>query len=303
MTTRPQPVDWLVMAFLVVAWGSAFAALKIAVAHIEPVWNAALRLWIAVATLAVVLLVRRERLPPARHPAWRFYATTGLVGMAAPFILFAYAAQSLPSAVNAMCNGASPIFTAVLAHLFVTGDRLSLQRAAGVGVGFLGLAALLAPKLAGGVNLESLAMASAIGAAGLYAVANVLTKNAPPAPPATSALMLALWGAIYATAAALVAAPLPAWPPWPAAIAVVAQGVFPAGLATIGWVFLIQRRGPLFVSLSIYLAPLWATAVGMAFLGERPEWTAFLALALILAGVALATLERREVRPGPPERS
>jgi drug/metabolite transporter (DMT)-like permease len=41
------------------------------------------------------------------------------------------------------------------------------------------------------------------------------------------------------------------------------------------------------------VAPLWATAVGMVFLQERPGWTAFLALALILGGVALATLERR----------
>jgi drug/metabolite transporter (DMT)-like permease len=290
---RPQPIDWLVMAFLVVAWGSAFALLKIAVEHIEPVWNAALRLWVAVATLAAVLLARRERLPPIRHRAWRFYALTGLVGMAVPFVLFAYAAQTLPSAVNAMCNGASPIFTAVLAHLFVAGDRLSFQRAAGVAVGFAGLALLLAPKLAGGASLESLAMAAAIGAAGLYAVANVVTKNAPPVPAVSGALMLALWAAIYATAMALAMSPLPAWPPAPALAAVIGQGVFPAGLATIGWVFLIQRRGPLFVSLSIYMAPVWATALGVWLLGERPSWTAFAALALILAGVALATFEPR----------
>lgn len=296
---RPQSIDWLVMAFLVVAWGSAFAALKIAVEFIPPVWNAALRLWIAVATLGAVLLVRRERLPAFSHPAWRFYAVTGLVGMAAPFILFAYAAQSLPSAVNAMCNGASPIFTAVFAHLFVAGDRLTLQRAGGVGLGFVGLAVLLAPKLLGGISLESLAMMAALGAAGLYAAANVITKNAPVVPAAAGALMLALWGAIYATAAAVVSVPLPAWPPTPALIALIAQGVFPAGLATIGWVFLIQRRGPLFVSLSIYLAPLWATAVGVLFLHERPSWTAFVALALILAGVAVATLERRGPRLSP----
>lgn len=290
---RPQTVDWLVMAFLVVAWGSAFAALKIAVESLGPSWNAALRLWIAVATLAAVLAVQRQPLPALSHPAWRFYAVTGLVGMAAPFILFAYAAQSLPSAVNAMCNGASPIFTAVLAHLFIPGDRLTVRRTVGVLLGFAGLAALLAPKLAAGFNLESLAMISAISAAGLYAVANVITKRAPQVSATAGALMLALWGAIYATLAAAVLAPLPPWPPAPALAAVIFQGVFPAGLATIGWVFLIQRRGPLFVSLSIYVAPLWATALGVAFLGERPSWTAFLALALILAGVAVATLERR----------
>lgn len=290
---RPQPLDWLVMAFLVVAWGSAFAALKIAVEFIPPVWNASLRLWIAVATLAIVLAVQRQKLPPLRDRAWLFYSVTGLVGMAAPFILFAYAAQSLPSAVNAMCNGASPIFTAVLAHLFVAGDRLTLQRVGGVGLGFAGLLVLLAPKLMGGLNVESLAMIAALSAAGLYAVANVVTKRAPPVAATVGALMMTLWAAAYATAAAIVVAPLPPWPPLPALIAVIAQGVFPAGLATIGWLFLIQRRGPLFVSLSIYMAPLWATALGVIFLNERPGWPAFVALGLILGGVALATLERR----------
>jgi drug/metabolite transporter (DMT)-like permease len=66
-------------------------------------------------------------------------------------------------------------------------------------------------------------------------------------------------------------------------------GVFSTGLATVGYVFLIQRRGPLFMSMSIYLAPCLATALGMAALGERPGWPAFAALALILAGVGLAT--------------
>ena len=40
-----------------------------------------------------------------------------------------------------------------------------------------------------------------------------------------------------------------------------------------------------------------ATAVGVIFLAERPSWTAFVALALILGGVALATLEPREKLP------
>jgi len=44
------------------------------------------------------------------------------------------------------------------------------------------------------------------------------------------------------------------------------------------------------MSMGIYLAPLWATALGVLALGERPGWPAMAALALILAGVALVTL-------------
>ncbi|MDP3634667.1 DMT family transporter [Phenylobacterium sp.] len=296
--TRPKPIDWLVLAALVVTWGSAFAALKIAVAHIPPFWNTALRLWIAVATLGLVLAVQRQGLPGWRDPAWRFYAFNGLVGMAAPFALFALAAERLPSAINAICNGASPIFTALLAHAFVSGERLTARKAGGVGLGFVGLLVLVGPRLTGGLSLEALAVIGALAGAALYAVSNVVTKRAPPVPSSVGALMMCAWGAVFATAAAVFTGPFPAWPPMSAVLAVTAQGVFPTALATIGYVYLIQRRGPLFLSMAIYMAPLWATVVGVLFLAERLNWTAFAALALILGGVALATLEPR--RAGAP---
>jgi drug/metabolite transporter (DMT)-like permease len=289
--TRPRPTDWLVLAALVVVWGSAFAALKIAVAHIHPLWNTVFRIWIGVATLAVVMALQRQALPPLRDPAWRVYAITGFVGMSAPFALFAYAAERIPSAVNSMCNGASPIFTAVLAHLFLAGGQLTGRKAAGVALGFAGLAVLVAPKLAGGVTLEATGLATAIFGAALYSFANVLIKRSPAVTPTVGALMMCLWAGVFAIPTALALAPPPSWPPMSSLLAVTGLGVFPTALASIGYVYLIQRRGPLFMSMAIYLAPLWATLLGVVFLAERPGWPAFAALGLILAGVGLASLE------------
>ena len=48
-----------------------------------------------------------------------------------------------------------------------------------------------------------------------------------------------------------------------------------------------------FVSLINYLIPLWALLGGMLFLGERPEWSALAALALILSGIALSEVKGR----------
>ena len=290
---RPKSFDWLVLAFLVITWGSAFAALKIAVAHIPPLWNSALRLWIAVAALAAVAVMRREALPPLSHPAWRSYAVSGLVGMAAPFTLFAFAAERLPSALNAICNGATPIFTALLAHFLVTGERLTLRRALGVGLGFCGLLVLVGPLLQGGISFEGLGLIAAVGAAGLYATANIITKQAPLVPSAVGALMMCLWGAVFASVAALALGGPPPSPPLSSGLAVLALGLLPTALASIGYVFLIQRRGPMFVTMAIYLAPIWATLVGLVALGERPSWSGYAALALILGGVAMATLELR----------
>ncbi|WP_337185183.1 DMT family transporter [Phenylobacterium sp.] len=295
---RGNAFDWLVLAVLVVIWGSSFAALKVATTHIDPAWNTAGRIAIASATLAVALVLQRQRLPPLRHPAWRAYAVIGFFGMAFPFVLFAYASQQLPSAVVAICNGASPIFTALLAHLFVADDRLSWRKAFGVGLGFAGLVTLAAPRLVGGVTVEAAAVVAALSGAALYAVANIATRRAPEVSSTAGALMMCVWALVFALAAAPLLDPVPAaWPPWPAVLAVAVLGVFSTGLATVGYVFLIQRRGPLFMSMSIYLAPCLATALGMAALGERPGWPAFAALALILTGVGFVTWTSRHATP------
>jgi drug/metabolite transporter (DMT)-like permease len=294
---RPKPVDWLVLAGLVIAWGSAFGALKIAVHEIPPVWNTVGRLWIASVTLGVICAINGERLPKLSDPAWRYYGFNGLIGMAAPFFLFAYAAEGLPSAVNAICNGVSPIFTAVLAHGLLKDERLGARRFFGVMVGFAGLVVLVAPRLARDESVETLALAFALTGALMYAVSNVVTRKAPPVPSSIGALIMCISGAAFATAAAPFIQPLPdKLPHLPALMSVIGLGVFTTAIAGVGYVFLIKRLGPVFMSMAIYLAPLWAMAVGVILLGERPGWPAYVALSLILLGVALATRGPRTVR-------
>ena len=294
---RPKPLDWLVLAGLVIAWGSAFGALKIAVQDISPVWNTVIRLWVASGTLAVVCLMNRAALPPLLprpHVAWGYYAVIGTIGLAAPFYLFAFAAKGIPSAVNAICNGASPIFTTALAFAVLRDEPLGPRRVAGVLLGFAGLVVLVGPRLSEGVGVEVLALTCALVGALCYAVANVVTRKAPQVASSAGALMMCLLGALASTAVAVVyEPPMTAWPSPASTAAVVSLGVFPTALAGIGYVFLVQRQGPVFMSMAIYLAPLWATALGVLLLGERPGWPAYAALALILGGVALATTTRK----------
>jgi drug/metabolite transporter (DMT)-like permease len=295
---RPKPLDWLVLTGLVIAWGSAFGALRIAVHDIPPAWNTVARLWVASAVLGIVCLIQRERLPallPKPSPAWGYYTVVGLVGMALPFFLYAFAATGLPSAVNAICNGASPIFTAVLAYVWLRDEHMSPRRAVGVGLGFAGLVVLVAPRLAQGPSVETLALASALGGAALYAVSNIVTRKAPPVASSVGGLMMCLTGAVMATVATLALEPWPAVAPsWPAIASVVGLGVFSTALGSVGYVFLIKRQGPVFMTMAIYLAPLWATGLGVMLLGERPGWPAYAALALILGGVGLATTTSRK---------
>lgn len=291
-------VDWVVLVILVLVWGSAFAGLKIAVGGIHPFWVSAFRLWVATITLWLVAAARGEQPPPLTgefRRVWVAYALLGLVGFAAPFFMFSTAARSLPSAVNAICNGASPVFTAVMAHLFLHDEKLTPRRLAGVGLGFAGLLVLVGPRLTSGAALEAGALVLAIGAAVLYAASNVMMRKTPQVPSTVGGLMMCLTGAVFATVGALALdGPPPPPPAGPMAVTVV-LGIFSSGLGTVGWVWLIQRRGAVFTSMTVYLLPLWALVLGVGLMHERPGWSAVAALGLILAGVGLTTARGRSV--------
>lgn len=286
---KPALADWLVLASLVFIWGSGFAGLKLVAEEASGLWIAALRLVVAAVALAAALPLMGQKFPPLRDgPVWRAYSVIGIFGMALPFFLFAWAAHTTDSAILAICNGAAPIATAVLAHLFLAGDKITGARAAGVGLGFLGLVALVAPKLAGGVDAATLGVLAALLGAFFYAVGAVVTRQAPtPASATAGALITCVAGGGVTLAFALASGPMPTLSAQGWAI-IIALGVFPTALGTVAWVWLIGRRGPLFVSLVTYLSPLWATFLGVTLLAERLSPWAFVALGLILAGVAVA---------------
>jgi drug/metabolite transporter (DMT)-like permease len=52
-----------------------------------------------------------------------------------------------------------------------------------------------------------------------------------------------------------------------------------------------------FVSFVTYLMPLWAMALGVLLLGERPGWNAGVALILVLAAMALFNWKPRSGAP------
>ena len=63
MPYRVTFVDWLLLAGLVVAWGSSFVMSKIALVDVTPAWIAASRLVIGAALL---LLSPWRNVPPSR---------------------------------------------------------------------------------------------------------------------------------------------------------------------------------------------------------------------------------------------
>lgn len=289
--------SWAALGLLVVCFGSAFAALKTAVASVDPIWVTAIRLLVGVAALGALLPFTGAagRLPPlslTRGSAWRWMLPIGLVATVFPFLLFSWASTRLDSAVVAICNGGSPIFTALLAWVAMRDEKVTLRRGLGVGLGFAGLVVLVSPGLGVGGGVELLALIAAICGALLYAVGNVAAAKAPRTGAIASAFMMTLSGACTAAAIAFALRPLPT--PAPEAWAAIAfLGLAPTALAMVVYMWLLVRRGPVFTSMVTYLSPLWAMAIGIVILGEQPDLEAYAALGLVLAGVFVANSGRR----------
>jgi drug/metabolite transporter (DMT)-like permease len=296
-------LSWAALLLLVVIWGSTFAGIRIGVETISPAWLVAGRLlggagFLGIWMLAAGALNRKPRAdatPKLGLAAIGWFAFIGIAATMAPFVLYAHAAESVGSAVMAICNGGTPFATVLMAHVFVR-DRLTPRRMAGVLMGFLGLVVLMIPEFNKGEHASFIGILLAIVGAWLYAVGNIATRLAPRVEPVLSSFIIVLAGAIAALAYAAVMEPFPAAASERSIIAMIILGLLPTAFAMFVYVWLIRRAGPVFVSFTTYMSPLWATGLGVLFLGEQLEWSMVGALTLILIGVAIANRRARVPR-------
>ena len=293
-------LSWAALILLVIIWGSTFAGTRVGVETISPAWLVTGRMLSGAFFLGCWIVLKRALDGGKRaHEGVRvtakaigWFAFIGIVATAVPFVMYAHAAESVGSAVMAICNGGTPFATVLLAHALTT-DKLSSRRMIGVMMGFAGLVVLVLPEIGaeGGGSLFGILLA--IFGAWLYAIGNVATRMAPRLEPAMSSFILIGTGGLATLAYALFAEPFPTSPSAASLIAMIILGLLPTAFAMFVYVWLIQRAGPVFVSFTTYMSPLWATGLGVLFLGEHLHWSMIGALGLILAGVAVANARRR----------
>ena len=110
-------VDWprmrrlLVLAFI---WGWSFLFIKVAVEGLTPSTVAWGRIALGAAVLHVIVRGQGLRIPTDRASLWRF-VVMGLTGCTVPFTLLAWGEQHITSALTAVLNASTPLFTALLA--------------------------------------------------------------------------------------------------------------------------------------------------------------------------------------------
>lgn len=295
MSTHRPLHDWLLLFALVAMWGSSFMFNGIAVSSLPPLVIVAGRVGIAAVVLIVFVYASGRRLPVLGRNWWPF-VVVALIGNAIPFYLITWGQQVVESALAGILMAFMPLATIVLAHFLIAGEHMTRQRAIGFAGGFCGIVLLMGPAALAGIGGDAMRIVSqlaVLGGALCYAMQSVLTR-------------LIIKGDVLVAAAAtllvasLIVVPMALWqyppsalaPRWQSVAAVGWLGVVPTAIATVLYFQLIRSAGPSFMAVVNYLSPGVAVLLGLWVMGEHPSPNAYLGLALILVGIAVAQRRR-----------
>jgi len=279
---------WAVLGAVGLGWGSSQILSKIAVSSGHP--SVALAFWQA--SIGVLLFLPLLRLSGRGLPLTRrhlvFYAVCGLTGTALPHAVSFLTIRNLPVGVQSIVYAAIPMVT--LAFAAIAGqERPTAQRVAGLGLGFLGVAALVGPKLAlpdPSAALWSLVLLITVASYAFEGV-YVAARRPPGLSPLQVMTGLTLGAWLLLAPAALIggvwAPPASLGPPEAALVAAAVLHVF----AYLGLVWLIGAAGPVFASQLSYIVTATGVLSGVLLLGERHAPAVWAALALMLAGLTL----------------
>jgi O-acetylserine/cysteine efflux transporter len=294
--TRTALPGEVLMVLVAILWGSAFPVTRVLLEEMPPLGAAAWRTLLAAGGVAAFAALRGEfgLLRPAPEDR-RPLAVLAVLGGATFLILMNFAILLTGASITSFVTGTYPLLSVVVAA-FLLGEPLGRRGIAALLVAGIGLVLLARP---GGAHVEVLGVVVALGAALSFAVYLGLARLWAD-PVRLPTLTVAFWLLISSLV-----------------VSTVLQGVVdPAGLvpdlsvkgwASLMWLALPASALPHVLVIStlrrmpagraapfLLLMPISGTLIAAALLGERLDQVQLAGAALILIGIAVATLRSRD---------
>lgn len=271
---------------LAAIWGASFLFMRIAVPELGPAWLMFGRVLSAAVFLALVAVALKRSLPLRQHGV--HFLLLSFFNTALPFLLFAYAAQTLTASVLAVLNATAPLWGAIIGWLFFR-QAMTLKLALGLALGICGVAILVGFDAVTTDAAAYPAIAAAGAAACCYGIATWYTRLAKPVPAFLNAHG-SMWAASVWLLPLLWIMPLPvAEPATHAAFAVLALGVVCTGVAYLLYFRLVQDLGATPTLTVTFLIPVFGVLWGHLFLQENIGWHTFIGAATVICGTALVS--------------
>ncbi len=165
--------DTLLLIFLAAIWGSSFMLMRATAESFGPIALITVRIGVAALFLSMFLLTKTRREEFIQH--WRTLAWVGITNSALPFCFLAYASLTLSGGNVSILNAMTPVFTALIAHIWLK-DRMTMLQFIGLVISIAGLLVLVWDKVS--FTFESLwPILAGITAPLFYGIASNGTKK------------------------------------------------------------------------------------------------------------------------------
>jgi drug/metabolite transporter (DMT)-like permease len=291
----------LIVAFAMVyiVWGSTYLAICVAVETMPPFLMAGARFLIAGVMMFSWLRLKGVAMPDKKQ--WFHAAIAGLLMLFAGNGLVVWAEQTVSSSLAALLVALTPVWFALLEWARPAGKRPAMYTWVGIVVGFIGVVLLVTGHNSSSINASQNPWGlAALVLAGLSWAAGSLWSryHAKPESPWMNAALQMLCGGV-ALLLLSVAHGEPArfhfaqvsTQSWLSLLYLI---VFGSWIAFSAYVWLLEVSTPARVATYAYVNPVIAVLLGHLLLGEALGVRAVWAAAIILAGVIITTLPKRE---------
>lgn len=284
-------VSLLVVAVLVVIWGSTWAAISVGLQGIPPFTGIALRFAIASAVLAVGGRLAGVRFGREPRERW-LWLMNGVLSFVISYGVIYSGEQWVPSGLAAILFATFPLWVALLARFVLPGESMGLAGWLGTVAGFVGVAVIFSEDLAklGGPGVSrgaAIILVSPI----VCAVANVVIKRygAGVHPLSLTTPPMAFCAAVAAVAAWIFERERAVVFDATSVAALLYLAVFGSAVTFGLYYWLLAHHRATRVSLIAYGTPIVAVLIGQLWLDEPITARVLAGAALVIGGVALAT--------------
>ena len=143
---EPIAIDYTLLTILAFIWASSFFNIKIATYSYGPLTIAFLRTFFGALPVITICYLRKIKIE-AFSKDWYWFAAIGIINLVIPFFLIAYGIQKVQSNLAAILMASTPLTAAILAHFFITNEKINLIKSIGILVGFSGIVFLFSDKI------------------------------------------------------------------------------------------------------------------------------------------------------------
>jgi drug/metabolite transporter (DMT)-like permease len=289
MSNPARPKLKIAVGFVIISliWGSTWLAIKIGLESVPPFYGAAIRFTVGLVILSLLLAVRKERIVLNRRSI-TLYLSLGLLSFGVPFALVYWSEQFIPSGLASILFAAYPFVVAIGSHLVLPGERLTVYKITGIGLGFIGVLAIFWSDLS-------------LGSAGIGGMAAILLSTLLQG---SSLVIIKRWNnglrpmsltfggmlvgvVILYAAAFLFEQPSSIHLDAKGLFSILYLGSFGTVLTFVVYYWLLNHIEAVYLSLVSFVTPVLAVILGALVLGESFSSRVVLGAGLILAGIGV----------------